>query len=150
MLPLTNKGRIVGYTKVDDDVYAWAAARRWSLRSDGYVEGGSGNFLHRLILQTAAPRIDHINHDPLDNRRENLRPATVAQNAHNAVRHRDNKSGYKGVYFDKQTGRWRSQIMVEGRRISLGRFSTAEAASAAYDKACRELHGEFARPNGAS
>lgn len=148
-LPLYHRGRLVAWTEVDPDAMVWARHLRLSLRKDGYA-GTPTKLFHRLIMGCPPSRVDHIDHDPLNNRRSNLRLASAAQNAFNAYRHRDNQSGFKGVYFDKQTQMWRSQIMANGKRYSLGRFATAKEAAAAYDIAASNLHGEFARLNGAT
>lgn len=102
--------------------------------------------LHRLMV--ACPEglfVDHINGNGLDNRRSNLRICTHAENMRNRKTHSNNKSGYKGVYFDKDGSRWRAQIRAEGKKHSLGSFDTPEKAYEAYLSASKELHGEFAR-----
>lgn len=102
--------------------------------------------MHREILGLGNddPRMaDHINFQTLDNRRSNLRVATRAQN----VRYRRTKSPnnpYRGITFEKSSGRWKAQICVDGRNRSLGRFTTAEEAFAAYCDAAIKFHGDFA------
>jgi hypothetical protein len=90
-------------------------------------------------------QIDHIDGDRLNNRLVNLRPATREQNAHNCRRHRDNKTGFKGVAFYKPTGKFHAVIASYGKKFSLGYFPTPEDAHAAYCIAAKRLHGEFAR-----
>jgi hypothetical protein len=92
-----------------------------------------------------AEYIDHINGDKLDNRIANLRLCTNAENMRNRAAPRSNSSGYKGVYFEAYTKRWKAQITVGGRNTNLGRFPTAEEAHAAYRRAAEEWHGAFAR-----
>jgi hypothetical protein len=89
--------------------------------------------------------IDHINGVCGDDRIENLREATNFQNQANRRMNKGNRSGYKGVRFDKGNNNWQAKIQHQGRLISLGRHKTPEAAHAAYCKAAHELHGEFAR-----
>jgi len=101
--------------------------------------------LHRFL--TGWPLVDHINGDGLDNRRANLRPATTSQNLANRRIQCNNRSGFKGVGWHTSTGKWRSRIVVDGKRFNLGAFTTPEAAALAYDAAARELHGEFACVN---
>ena len=86
--------------------------------------------------------IDHINGDGLDNRRENLREATRAQNMRNLRLRSDNTSQYKGV---RRLGDHIWQARVNGQTV--GYFDTALDASFAYDKAAVEQYGEFARLN---
>ena len=89
--------------------------------------------------------IDHINGTGTDNRWENLRSATVSQNAANRGVQANSRSGIKGVWFDRSRGLWTAMIAVRGRRYSLGRHPTKEAAAAAYSDACVAHFGEFAR-----
>ena len=95
----------------------------------------------------ARPLIDHRDGNSTNNRWRNLRRATPSQNSANARRRRQNASGYKGVSLDKRSGRCRTRIGKNGRRIYLGTFHTPEAAHAAYVAAARKLFGEFARPD---
>ena len=87
--------------------------------------------------------IDHINRDPLDNRIENLRACNKAQNSANCKVNIRNKLGVKGVSMTRG-GRFRSVIRKQGKLCYLGTFDTAEEANAAYVKAAKEHHGEFA------
>jgi hypothetical protein len=101
--------------------------------------------MHRLIMgATGSAEIDHKNCNSLDNRRHgNLRFSTRGQNMANIRRHRDNKSGFKGV-FPYPYG-FRARIMRSGKMIDLGCFRTAQEAHSAYCLKARELFGEFAR-----
>jgi len=91
--------------------------------------------------------IDHINGDRSDNRPENLRAATPSQNAANAKAHSDNSCGKKGVHRHYD-GRWRAQIMVDGRRIHLGCFNDPDEAHTAYRRAAEQHFGEFSNAGG--
>jgi hypothetical protein len=91
------------------------------------------------------PLIDHRDGNPLNNRWDNLRLASHANNAANRGRLRTNRSGFKGVCFDRRRGKWLAQITKDGRRYCIGRFATAEQAHAAYVAKAHELFGEFAR-----
>lgn len=118
----------------------WYAVRK--IHSDQTV------LLHRFI--TGAPDgadVDHANKDTLDNRRANLRVATRAQNMWNRGRTRANRSGFKGVHWDRREKKFRAGIRCNGAYRSLGYFYSAYDAARAYDKAARRLHGEFARLN---
>ena len=118
-------------------------ARRNVVRSDG-SRGGMVS-LHTFL--TGWPLVDHINGDGLDNRRENLRPATRNQNLANKRRYRNNTSGYKGVTWHAAASCWRARIVVAGRKRSLGLHSTPEAAARAYDAAAVDVFGAFAALN---
>lgn len=101
-------------------------------------------FLHRLLMPPPQGlSVDHINGNPLDNRRSNLRVATHAQNMANRKSHKNNTSGFRGVYRAKN--RYRAEIKHQGKKIRLGSFATAEEAGAAYSCAAKELFGEFFR-----
>lgn len=107
--------------------------------------------MHRVIMERILGRslqdgecVDHINGDGLDNRRENLRLASILQNNWNMRKSTRNTSGYKGVSYDKTRNKYRATIAVNGKTKDLGRFDTAEAAFDAYKKATIEYRGEFA------
>jgi len=85
--------------------------------------------------------IDHINGDGLDNRIANLRDITNEQNIQATLRipvH--NTSGFKGVYLDKKRHKWVAGISIKNKRIVIGSYATAEAASLAYLAAKKEVH----------
>lgn len=116
-------------------------AERTIRRSNGRY---SRLLMHRQLIQP--PRgcvIDHVNGCGLDNRRANLRLATVAQNAWNTA-NRGGGSGYKGVWLAKDKGLWRASIVCHGERKHLGYFREKHDAAKAYDRAAQEYHGEFA------
>lgn len=105
--------------------------------------------IHREIMDFPEGRlVDHENADTLDNRIDNLRAATKEENAHNKGKTRKKTSSkYIGVYFNKQTKRWISQIKYKERRIYLGYFKDEVEAAKAHDVAARKYHGEFGRLN---
>lgn len=74
-----------------------------------------------------------------------MRAVTRAQNAVNRNMSRNNTSGYKGV--NRYRGGWVARVYRNGTRVSLGVFATPEEASAAYDRAMTEMHGEYACTN---
>ena len=88
--------------------------------------------------------VDHINNNPLDNRKENLRICTQHQNAYNK-KIKLPKSGFRGV--QKHKNKWRATITVKSEIKRLGCFDTAEEAAKIYDKASIEFHGEFGVTN---
>lgn len=89
-------------------------------------------------------QVDHKNRNTGDDRWDNLRVATQAQNKANSGVYRNNTTGFKGVYFDKERGHWRAKAKVGGKRKWLGRFATKEDAYAAYCAAVEKSYGEFA------
>lgn len=92
---------------------------------------------------------DHKNLNGLDNRRDNLRPCSPAQNTYNRRKPRraDSTSKYKGVSASKDGTRFFARISKERQMHHIGTFSDEDAAARAYDAKARELHGEFARCN---
>lgn len=107
--------------------------------------------MHRFIMGVTDPKviIDHENGDGLDNRRSvNLRKCNNAQNIRNSRAHIDKKdSKLKGVYFNREVGKFRAQIMRNRIKYNLGNFEDEKSAALAYDDAARTMFGEFARCN---
>ena len=87
---------------------------------------------------------DHINNDPFDNRKLNLRLVTRRQNLLN--RRSTTKTGFKGVYLQPRCTNtpYHARIMCNGKIFYLGNFATAELAHEAYCKKAFELHGQYA------
>lgn len=93
--------------------------------------------------------VDHVNRNPYDNRRCNLRLATQSQNEANKGKARSKNgekptSSYKGVSYHRRDKRWVASIDWLRSRRQLGRFKTDIEGAIAYDNAAIELHGEFA------
>jgi hypothetical protein len=127
--------------KERNTAYAWRNEKK-GFRQYGKVK------MHRQILNPKkSEHVDHINGNGLDNRRDNIRVCTAQQNQMNRHNHSSHSSIYKGVSYHKQNDRWRALIHLNGKPISLGCYSTPEAAAIAYNEKAIELFGEFARPN---
>jgi hypothetical protein len=104
--------------------------------------------LHRFILGPSAPlRVDHIDGNPFNNQKANLRASSHAQNIRNqTVRRQKNKtSKFKGVF--KCGKKWGAQIKVNQKTISLGRFDDESLAAESYDRAAIQYFGDFAKTN---
>ena len=106
-----------------------------------YARTGERRFLHQVILGTKGA--DHINRNGTDNRRNNLRPATLQQNAANRKNRRP--QGFRGVR--KLSTRWGARITVESKNVWLGTADTREEAARIYDAAALKYFGEFASLN---
>jgi len=143
---------------VDDDDYERLAGSCWWKNKDGYVmrkvrTGTSPatyirEGLHRVVMGMEPGdkrHVDHINGDPFDNRKCNLRICEPIQNWWSRKKRSDNTSGFKGVTWSKRNSKWNARIKKFGKRISLGYFDTPQEAHAAYCKAADEMFGEFAR-----
>ena len=149
MIPLS-RGLV---TIVDDEDYALLAQFKWYALKSGdrfyatrHVRTGGTHrriWMHSEIV--GARKVDHRDGDGLNNTRANLRQCSHTENARNCKLAVNNTSGFKGVSFDRWTGRWRARIRAEGRMIFLGRYTTPEEAFAAYCNASAKYHGEFGR-----
>jgi hypothetical protein len=110
--------------------------------------GGSQICVHRLVATRmgldTSHCVDHIDGNSLNNTRSNLRAATKAQNGYNRGKSKNNKSGIKGISWDKSRSKWAVQIRADGTTRNLGRFDTKEDAAEAYRKAVKKYHKEFA------
>lgn len=104
-------------------------------------------YMHRAILNSPKGMVtDHINHNTLDNRRENLRVCTNAENLRNRVKSPQCKlSQYKGAVPVK--GGWDAVISVGGRPKYIGTYETEREAALAYDRAAEQRYGEYAQLN---
>lgn len=145
---------------IDADDYDLVSQRNWFVMKRGYAhyaranykkpngKWSSGLLMHRLIL--GAPKgihVDHINGNGLDNRRANIRLASMSQNLANRGATRKNTSGFKGVYWQKNRHKWMASIRCRGHQIHLGYYLDPEEAAKAYDVAAKELFGEFSQLN---
>lgn len=114
---------------------------------------GKNYYVHRLIwlyVHGEFPKhdVDHKDGDTRNNKIANLRTATRSQNNANKIKQTNNKSGYKGVWWCKYNKRFVAEISSGGVRRCLGYYRSAEDAARAYDKAAKDLFGEFGVMNG--
>ena len=123
-----------------------------TLSTRGYLRvhiGSRAYQLHRVIWLHVHGRwpldlIDHINGITADNRLDNLREATHAENSR-YKRHRSGcKAPYKGI-MRTRSGRWQAQICLHGKNHGLGTFDTPELAHATYVSAAKKFYGAFAK-----
>ena len=91
--------------------------------------------------------IDHIDGDTLNNSINNLRICKHEENLRNQKINKNNKSGFKGVYFCKQRNKFRAEIKKDRQKYFLGLFIDPKDAASAYNKAAIKFHGEFANLN---
>lgn len=160
LLPLS-KGL---FTTVDDEDFEHLSGFKWFAN-----EGRCGDFyaamsvkrvkdgrqyqsnveMQRYLLDPdrVLPRfvkVDHINKQTLDNTRLNLRLVNDSVSNINRRKFKSNKSGYRGVSYAKELGKWYAKIAVNNKAISIGYYLTPEEAALAYNAKAIELHGEYA------
>ena len=152
-IPLT-KGKIAIIDDVDFERFGhlkWttttnsAKKRFYAYRGEPRPKKGH-ILMHRAIMGIINPhiKVDHMNHNTLDNRRGNLRICTQAQNvAHRGVLDQRNTSGLRGVSWHKQREKWRARIMVDQKEIHLGLFKDKKSAAASYASANHKYFGSF-------
>jgi hypothetical protein len=122
-----------------------ALSEHWCINIDGRSYRAHQLAWLYMKGEWGRPLIDHRDGNPLNNRWDNLRLASHANNAANRKRLRTNRSGFMGVSFDRRRSKWTAQITKQGKRYFVGRFATPGEAHAAYVAKARELFGEFAR-----
>jgi hypothetical protein len=143
---------------VDDEDYEWLSKYKWgvSVSKYGYIRAKKGKTksckyqkMHRMILGITDPTIfvDHIDRNPLNNCRSNLRIATKGQNNMNVNSRKNSTSKFVGVHWDKARKRWRAAVVNNAKSFYVGRFKNEEDAALAYNERAILLHGEFANLN---
>lgn len=144
-IPLT-KGK---HAIIDADMYDVVCDHRWRT-SKGYAFAtifGKNVGMHGLIANTPQGyHTDHINHNPLDNRRSNLRACTATQNFWNVKKRAVGRNKYLGVFKHKD-GKYQASIRVNNKLKHIGLFANEIEAAIAYDKMVREIRGEYGYTN---
>ena len=104
--------------------------------------------LHRYIMNDPKGMIvDHIDGNPLNNLKSNLRVCTVEENSQNRAKNKNNTSGHKGVCWDKSCDKWITYIYIENRCKNLGYYDDYDKAVVAREAAEEKYFGEFNRKN---
>jgi hypothetical protein len=157
LIPLT-RGK---FAQVDDEDYEYLNKFKWCatyISGIWYAKRGiyiketqetKMSLMHRDIMNVSDRKIkvDHVDHDGLNNQRSNLRTATQSQNIAHMLNREKGSSRFLGVYWNKRINRWISEITKDYRKIHLGTFKNEIEAAKAYNEAAVRLHGEFANPN---
>lgn len=159
-IPLSSRKYPNIFTIIDEDDYDRVTAHTWHPLWDARYErwgvtrhrksheiGPNTVWLHRFI--THAPKgveVDHIDGDPLNNSKSNLRLCSHTENLWNRPARKGGKSEFKGVCLSPHGG-WDVSITAHNHRRRIGSFHDERDAARAYDIAARELHGQFAYVN---
>jgi hypothetical protein len=143
---------------IDDEDFIRVSRYKWRVTSGKWgtyavtwvrIEGkGRHVYLHRFLLGFPADKlITFANGDRLDCRRENLKFTTRSKSQMGKLRSTGNRTGFKGVSFNKAAEKFKAYIKKDGKLHYLGLYATAKEAAAAYNKKAKELFGEFAGLN---
>ncbi|WP_051586303.1 HNH endonuclease [Selenomonas sp. AE3005] len=149
---------ITGGSVMIDDEFDWLMDFSWHINKQGYavhfvnkkdadfwgLPARKAVYMHRVVAALTegdSEVVDHINHIKTDNRRDNLRICSQAEN----LRNQESRRRFKGVFYLKNRKKcWQSAIVVDGKKQFLGNFYSQEEAAKAYNEAAIEYFGEFA------
>lgn len=144
-------------TMVDDEDYELLTTQRCKVILRSSITGTyhaqfKGVRLHRYLMNLTKDDkclVDHIDGNPLNNQKSNLRICNNSENSRNSKKAKNNTSGYKGVFFenDNKKKRYKVCISINNKRKHVGRYETANEAAIAYNDAAIKYYGEFARLN---
>lgn len=132
----------------------WGINRCWNKKTNktpnyyagccNYNGSGKSKLMHRILINAPKDRVvDHINHDTCDNRKSNLRLCTQKENLENAKQYITNKSGRRGVCWDKIQNKWMAFIMKDYHHHTLGYFDDINQAIECRRKAEIKYFGEY-------
>lgn len=135
---------------VDDEDYESLSKYKWYYNNIGYavrdiwdkvIKKKKSIYLARSLMGDILPNqiIDHINQNKLDNRKNNLRITTRTVNLLNSGNFKHNTSGFRGVTWNGQKGKWQAAIQLNYKKRHLGFFSTKEEAGKTYQTFVRNL-----------
>lgn len=135
--------------------YRWSADWReaiqnYYIRASVYVYGRKSNkmfYLHQIITDSTSKKhyVDHINHNTLDNRLENLRVSSVSENsAHRKSKNRNNSSGFRNVFWNTSLQKWSVTLSKNYHQIKIGDFNDLIEAAHAAMLAREKYYGEYA------
>jgi len=141
------QGNIVNVSIIDlDDVFK-VSKFKWGINGKSkYVRNSDkGIYLHRFILDYHGElEVDHIDRNPLNNIKSNLRITTHINNMHNISKPCDNHTGIIGVIWDKERNKWRVEIQFNSKTIHIGRFENKEdAIKSRLDAELKYFDSEF-------
>ena len=128
----------------------WCFSGKYARRSTCFLGKQKVIWMHRVINNTPVGfETDHIDHNKLNNQRNNLRSVTSTENKYNkgkisCLKGKPPTSRFKGVHWDKGRKKWQASITICGTFVSLGRYDSEEVAATIYDKRLLQFNREFA------
>ena len=153
----------IGYTRKGEEFYfdledyykiknyCWHIETGGRVVANKYMPNGKTKTpikFHRLVMDCPdGLEVDHIFHNQYDNRKNFLRICKHSENMKNQKIPSNNTSGYKGVYFRKDTGKWTARIDVDNKAINLGCFLSYDEAKLARLAAEKKYYSEFRNAN---
>lgn len=153
---LTTIGKYKIEFVIDAEDYEKIKNYRWFKGANNYIRSSLGKYntyiyLHRLLCETNAEKIDFADNNIHNLRKSNLRPASYSMNYGNQLKRktyagRPTTSKYKGVSLRKD-GSWQAQVTIYGKQQFKGIFKNEEEAAKAYNEAAKEIFGEYANLN---
>lgn len=145
---LLTKGK---YALVDNEDFSYLNQFKWIVTNNGYAvlsKYKKLTYMHRVIMLPLDEKVvDHINHNPLDNQRKNLRICSRKENLRNQNIQKRSSSGYKGVSWNKKRKKWTVFIMVDKINKFKGYYKTKEEAARVYNINAIKYFGKFAHLN---
>lgn len=155
-IPLT-QGK---FAIVDDEDYDYLMQWKWCAAKDKNTFYAIRRIRHKLKVKQQTIRMhrlllgaqkgnwcDHVDSNGLNNRRYNIRICTPSENAQNKRLSSQNKSGFKGVCWNKKAKKWQTKIRIGGKQRTIGYYFCLVKAAKAYDAQARKAFGIFARTN---
>lgn len=110
----------------------WSIAHEKSGKVGRVVSGKPMKYLHKIIMNYyGKDPIDHIDRNPLNNKKENLRMSTTSQNGQNRALNINSNTGVRGLTWDKNANKYRARVQVNGKRNTIGHFDTIEEGAKA-------------------
>ncbi len=142
---------------VDDEDYEWLNQWKWccvkirrtfyAVRKTKIGKYWQTLYMHREILNTPQHlQVDHLNHNGLINKKDNIRNCTMKQNMRNRYPYTNTTSRYKGVCFYKRTKKWRAYLQCEGF-MHIGYYEKEIDAARAYNEKAKKIFGKYAYIN---
>lgn len=133
-------GKLSGKFLIDKDDFNDVIKHKWRKWGDRYFTGNNDAVsIHQFLMKPPdCMVVDHIDNNPANNRRSNLRITEQSKNTINKVVQSNNKSEIAGVWFDKERNKWSAEIKLSGIKCYLGRYDSK--CDAVYARYCAEIN----------